>query len=338
VKWFALVATVCALLLAMSPPAAASSRQILVLSLDGAVQPASLRYIERGIEAAAERDAELVIVELDTPGGTLVSLRLMTRAITQSEAPVAVFVTPSGARAASAGFFLLLAADVAAMSPGTNTGAAHPVGLGRGSGEGDDVALTKAAEDAAALARSLAAARGRPIQWAEKAVVESRSYSTDEALGHGLIEITAKDRRDLVTQLDGIAVRRFDGRSQTLELSGANVTELEPTFAEQILMVIADPQVAYLLMMLGMLGLLVELTSPGAFVPGIAGAIAGHGANRAVLRISRRIASRITAPIKAVSRLARLRPVTAPPTPSAVNSHPPINPPTTPTIISISSP
>jgi membrane-bound serine protease (ClpP class) len=200
----------------------------------------------------------------------------MKTAITSSEAPVVVFVTPSGGRAASAGFFLLMAADVAAMSPGTNAGAAHPVDIGGQAAEKDgekNVSALKAAEDAAAMIRSLAAARGRPVRWAERAVFDSRSYSADEALGHGLIDLVAIDRQELISELDGESVRRFDGRSQELDLAAAKVVPLSPTFAERVLMVVANPQVAYLLLMLGLLGLLVELTNPGGVVPAVAGGI-----------------------------------------------------------------
>jgi membrane-bound serine protease (ClpP class) len=258
--------------------------EIVVMRLAGTVQPASLRYVERGIGLAAGRRAPLVILELDTPGGTLVSLRSMTTAITSSDAPVAVFVTPAGARAASAGFFLMLAADVAAMAPGTNAGAAHPVAIGDrragergpdrdGAPEHTEPAIAKAVEDAAALARSLASARGRSVEHAEQAVKQSRSYSAGEALRHDLADVMAEDRSALLSKLDGWKIQRFDGRSETLRLTGVAVAEVEPTIAERVLMVIADPQVAYLLLMLGMFGLMVELLHPGGIVPGVAGGI-----------------------------------------------------------------
>ena len=201
----------------------------------------------------------------------------MTTAIIRSEVPVVVYVTPAGARAASAGFFLLMAADIGAMAPGTNAGAAHPVAIGRESGQqeakGGDPAIAKAAEDAAALVRSLAAARGRSVEWAEKAVRESLSYSADEARGHRLVELVAGNRGALLAKLDGATVRRFDGRAQVLRLAGAELVRVNRTLAERVSMVIADPQVAYLLLMLGFLGLMVELMSPGAIVPGVGGGI-----------------------------------------------------------------
>lgn len=244
-----------------------------MLELSGSIQPASLRYVQRGLRVAAEREAALVVIELDTPGGTLVSLRSMTTALTQSTVPVAVFVSPSGGRAASAGFFLLLAADVAAMAPGTNAGAAHPVALRGSSSDEPEPELQKATEDAAALARALAQRRERPTEWAAKAITESLSYAADEALQRGLIDLVASDRAELLERLDGKSVRRFDGSRHTLALAGADVVVIAPTFAERILSTIADPQVAYLLLTLGMLGLFAELMGPGAILPGVAGGV-----------------------------------------------------------------
>lgn len=252
-------------------PAASAAPCVVVLELRDTVQPASQRYLERGLRHAADTRAALVILELDTPGGLLESLRSMTSSILRSPVPVAVYVTPAGARAASAGFFLLIAADVAAMAPGTNTGAAHPVGVG---GKRDkDTSIEKATEDTTALARSLAAGRNRSIEWAEKAVRASASYTADEARLRGLIDVIAIDRDALLRVLDGRSIRRFDGSTHTLRLTGAEITPLERTFAERVLTVIASPQVAYLLLVVGSICLLIELTSPGAVVPGIVGAL-----------------------------------------------------------------
>jgi membrane-bound serine protease (ClpP class) len=260
-------------LLALAPAASAAPR-VLVLELRDTIQPASLRYLERGLRRAADDRAALVVIELDTPGGLVVSLRSMTSAILGSEVPVAVHVTPSGARAASAGFFLLLAADVAAMAPGTNTGAAHPVAIGQQPEKPEgDASLDKATQDAAALARSLAAGRGRSAAWAEKAVRESAAFTADEARARQLIDLIAADRDALLQALDGKTITRFDRRTETLHLRGAEVVPLGRTFAERLLAVIADPQIAYLLLMIGAIGLMIELTSPGLGVPGIGGAL-----------------------------------------------------------------
>lgn len=262
----------CILLLAMLVPSRALAGPVVVVELADTIQPASLRYLERGLREAARSEAELVIIELDTPGGLVTSLRAMISAILRSPVTVAVYVAPAGAHAASAGFFLLLASDVAAMAPGTNTGAAHPVRLGQAVDE-EDVSMEKATEDAAALARSLASQRGRAGTWAEKAVRESLSYSADEALRHGLIELVAPSRAALVEKLDGTLVKRPDGTQQTLSLGRPEVVVVEPTFSERVLSVIADPQIAYLLLMLGVICLGVEILSPGLIVPGVIGAV-----------------------------------------------------------------
>lgn len=258
---------------ALAAPARAAKPRVAVLVLRDTIHPVSLRYVERGLREAAQDRAELVVIELDTPGGLLVSLRAMTSAVLASPVPVAVYVTPSGARAASAGFFLLLAADVAAMAPGTNAGAAHPVLLGSGQRDEQTASAGKAAQDAAALARSLAAGRHRSAEWAERAVLESASYSAEEAKQHGLVDIIATDRNALLGKLDGASIRRFDGATTTLHLRDADVRVVHRTIAERVLGAIADPQIAYLLLMGGAIGLLIELTSPGLIVPGVAGAV-----------------------------------------------------------------
>lgn len=273
-------------LLMVRTPSTVDAPRVLVIDLDDTIQPASLRYVERGLRQAADEKAALVVIELDTPGGLLDSLRVMTSAILASPVPVVVYVTPSGARAASAGFFLLIASDIAAMAPGTNTGAAHPIAIGerprtRDSREEDkdgkrdvvDPAVDKAVNDAAALARSLAAGRKRSVKAAEQAVVEATSFTADEALARGLIDEIATDREQLLRAIDGRTITRMGGRTETLELDGAEIVPVDRTFAERVLTVIAAPQVAYLLLMLGAIGLMIELMSPGGLVPGIAGAI-----------------------------------------------------------------
>jgi membrane-bound serine protease (ClpP class) len=245
-----------------------TSERVVVLFLDGMIEPGSQRYLERGLQLADRSGAALTIIELNTPGGSLASLRQMTRAITASRTPVAVFVTPAGAQAASAGFFLLIASDVAAMSPGTNAGAAHPVGA---EGELPKTLGEKATNDAAALIRSLAAARGRPVDWAERAVRNSLSYSTNEARDRRLIEVVATDRHALLARLDGRTVKRLDGRQEQLHVRGADVRLLPPGAIDRLLMAIAHPTLAYVLLLVGMLGLAFELTHPGLVAPGVVG-------------------------------------------------------------------
>ena len=258
------------LLLALACPVAAGQR-VVILTLQDSIQPGSLRYLERGLEAADSDGAAVTILELNTPGGLLTSLRQMTTAITSARRPVVVYVTPSGAQAASAGFFLLMAADVAAMAPGTNAGAAHPVG-----GEGGDLPETmekKVTNDAAALIRSLATQRGRPVEWAEKAVRESASYTEREALEKKLIDVVAVDRGELLKWLDGRKVRRFDGSEVTLALKGPEVVTLAPSASDKLLSAIAHPNIAYLLLLLGMVGIYFELSHPGVVLPGVLGAV-----------------------------------------------------------------
>ncbi len=261
----------CAVLaLAAALPAAAG--EVVVLHLDDTIQPVSQRYIERGLAEAARRDANLLVLQLDTPGGLIDTTRKITSAITASPVPVVVYVAPSGARAASAGFFILLSADVAAMAPGTHTGAASPVG-----GQGEDLGDTlkkKMFNDTSAMVRSLAEGRGRNVEKAIAAVMEASSYTAEEALEAGLIDLIVKNLDDLLKTLDGREVKRFDGRTVKLELAGAVVVPLERTSAERFLSVLANPNIAYLLMALGMLGIYVEITHPGGVLPGVVGVIA----------------------------------------------------------------
>jgi len=266
-RFFAAVSVVVAVLLAAPVWAA----EVVRMRVDDTIQPASRQFIERVLEEAAARDAGLVVMELDTPGGLLDTTRDITSAIIGSPVPVVVYVAPSGARAASAGFFILIAADVAAMAPGTNTGAAHPVG-GQGENLPEDV-RDKATNDAAAMIRSLAEQRGRNSETAERAVRESISLTADEALAEKLIDFIAKDLDDLLAQLDGYELRRGDGETRTLELEDAVVVELEASFAERLLSVLANPNIAYLLMALGALGLYVEITHPGGIFPGAVGLV-----------------------------------------------------------------
>ena len=245
--------------------------EVVRMRVEDTIQPASQRYIERVLKEAENRQAELVVLELDTPGGLIDTTRDITSAITTSPVPVAVFVTPAGARAASAGFFILMSADVAAMSPGTNTGAAHPVG-GQGENLPDDV-REKITNDAAAMVRSLAEHRGRNAATAARTVVESISLTAEEALDEHLIDFVVADDAALLAKLNGYELTRFDGTTGVLDLAQPTMVDIEPTFAEQLFSVLANPNVAYLLMALGALGLYVEITHPGGILPGVVGVI-----------------------------------------------------------------
>jgi membrane-bound serine protease (ClpP class) len=259
------------LMAALASSLSAEAVEVVRLRVADTIQPASRRYIVRGLAEAEKLGASLVVMELDTPGGLLDTTREITTAITQSKVPVVVFVTPGGARAASAGFFILLSADVTAMSPGTNTGAAHPVG-----GKGEDLAedmRDKATNDTAAMVRAIASQRGRNPEVAAKAVQESTSFTAEEAKAAGLVDLVAADLPALLAELDGRQVTRFDKSTQALALAGATVVSVDPTQAERFLSVLANPTIAYLLMALGMLGIYVEITHPGAVLPGVVGVI-----------------------------------------------------------------
>ena len=255
------------------PGAASTPPRAVVAEYDGIIHPISAEFLDETIAHADTSGATLTILVLRTPGGLLESTRAMVSRMIAARAPIVVFVAPSGARAASAGFILALAADVAAMAPGTHMGAAHPV-----SGGGEPVNETlskKAAEDAAAYARTLAEARGRNVTLAAEAVTTSRAFTDREALAATppLIDLIASDIHDLLRQLDGRTIARFDGRKLTLDTTGIVIEHVEMTRRQQFLSAIAHPQIAYLLLTLGMLGLTVELWNPGAILPGVAGGL-----------------------------------------------------------------
>jgi membrane-bound serine protease (ClpP class) len=245
----------------------------VVAEYDGIIHPISAEFLDQTIAHADTTGAAVTVLVLRTPGGLLESTRTMVSRMIASRAPIVVFVGPSGARAASAGFILALAADVAVMAPGTHIGAAHPV-----SGSGEQVNETmskKVAEDAAAYARTLAEARGRNVTLAAEAVTASRAFTDREALSASppLIDLTARDVDDLLRQLDGRTITRFDGRKVTLETTDITIERVAMTRRQQLLSAIAHPQIAYLLLTLGMLGLTVELWNPGAILPGVVGGV-----------------------------------------------------------------
>jgi membrane-bound serine protease (ClpP class) len=268
-------ALACSLLLAVGALAGASSADkplVVVGRIDTPIHPAAASYLEKLIKGAERDGASLVVLCLSTPGGLLTSTRVMVSAILLSKVPVVTYVSPSGASAASAGFFLLLAGDVAAMAPGTNAGAAHPV-----AGEGQELPKTlneKAEQDARAFIRSLARERRRNADKAESAVTSSISFTETEAKEANLIEIVARDVTDLVGQLDGRKIRRVDQKEATLELKGYRLEGREMTGLEKVLGVVSHPNVAYILFLLGLVGLYFEMSSPGAVLPGVVGGIA----------------------------------------------------------------
>lgn len=254
-------------------PAADPAPIVHTATVDGIIHPVSSEFMRSVISRAGADNAALIVFTLRTPGGLLDSTRDIINAMIASKTPVAVFVGPSGNRAASAGFLITIAADIAAMSPGTHIGAAHPV-AGNGA-KIDDVMAKKMASDTAAYARTLATQRGRNVALVEQGVTESRSYTEQEAstASPPLVDVIASDVADLIRKLDGRSVRRFDGSTVTLRLANASVRQAEMTLAQKILSAIAHPQIAYLLLTLGTLGLTIELWSPGAVAPGVVGGI-----------------------------------------------------------------
>jgi membrane-bound serine protease (ClpP class) len=238
--------------------------------IDGTINPATSEFLQNSISAAEKENAEALLIEMDTPGGVLASTQSMVREILNSPVPVIVFVAPKGARAASAGTFILMAAHVAAMAPGTRVGAAHPVTAG-GQDIGDDM-RTKAENDTAAFIESIAKQRGRNAEWAVQAVRESTSITEDEALKLRVVDLVAEDRSALLEEVDGRKVQ-MNGEERVLRTKGASLVTHEMTFINRIIDALSHPNIAVLLFLGGLLGLYVEFTHPGLLFPGIAGAI-----------------------------------------------------------------
>ncbi|RTZ48168.1 nodulation protein NfeD [Candidimonas sp. SYP-B2681] len=284
--WFAysvLLGFLCCLVQPFSPAIAATSK-VIVVEVDGIISPATSDFLTRSLKQAAEQDAGLVIIQLDTPGGLDTSMRSIIRQILASPVPVATFVSPGGARAASAGTFILYASHIAAMTPASNLGAASPVSIGirdptdkpdsdSGKKAAGDTMTQKVTNDAAAYIRSLAQLRGRNAEFAEKAVLEATSLSANEALKAGAIDIIAVNIDELLQKLDGRSVRLDNGTTVSLNTANSEIVQIVPDWRTEILALLANPQVAIVLMMIGIYGLFFELTSPGIALPGVAGLI-----------------------------------------------------------------
>ena len=286
-----LVLFACLTLMLAAPASAATVR---VLTVQGAIGPASADYLLRGIKKANDDQAHLIVIEMDTPGGLDTSMRDIIKAILASPVPVATYVSPQGARAASAGTYILYASHIAAMAPATNLGAATPVELAP-SGDGKPAApdkpgssppeaakppdtpsgdpkMRKAVHDAAAYIRSLAELRGRNVEWAERAVREAVSLPASEALALKVVDLVAVDLGDLLKQVDGRAIR-MGGETVTLDTANAVIERVQPDWRSRLLAVIGDPGIAYILMLLGIYGLIYEFSNPGMLFPGVVGGI-----------------------------------------------------------------
>ena len=248
-----------------------SSAEVLKIVVDDTIQPISEEYIARAVAEATRRNDQALLIQINTPGGLVDSTREIIEKITNSTVPVIIYVSPSGSRAASAGFFILESADIAAMAPGTNTGAAHPVILGGGAP--DDVMKQKIENDAAALMRSVATRRGRNVEVAESTVRQSKSFTDQEALSQHLIDYVATSEQNLFEQMKGKPFKRFNGQEVTLDLTGQPVVPYGMTVKEQILNYLMDPNIAFILLAIGALALYAEFNHPGAVVPGTVGVV-----------------------------------------------------------------
>ncbi len=252
-------------------PSSPASAEVLKIVVNDTIHPITDEYIGRALAEAERNKDQALLIEINTPGGLLESTRDIIEKILASPVPIIVYVTPSGSRAASAGFFILESADVAAMAPGTNTGAAHPVTIG--GGKMDDVMKEKLENDSAALMRSVVSKRGRNVDVAESAVRQSKSFTDQEALSQKLIDYVASSEQDLLKQIQGKPVKRFNGQTVTLNLAGQPIRDYGMTLKQRILAYIMDPNVAFILLAIGALALYAEFNHPGAVVPGTVGVV-----------------------------------------------------------------
>jgi membrane-bound serine protease (ClpP class) len=259
-----------ALAIAFSAHTAPAAPKVVAVNVDGVIHPVTTEIVGSAIALAKRENAALLIIRLNTPGGLMDAMHDTIAEIESSPVPVVTYVAPSGVRAASAGFFILESGDVAAMAPGTNTGAAHPVAMG---GEMDAVMKEKVENDAAAYMRSICARRGRNAAVAETTVRESKSFTETEALNQHLIDLIAPNDQALLQALDGRTITRFDGAKQTLHTAGAEIEEYHPSLRQSFVSAIADPNIALIILVIGGLCVYIEFTSPGMVAPGVIGAI-----------------------------------------------------------------
>lgn len=246
---------------------------IIKITVDAPIHPITSEYIQKSLEKADRENASLIIISINTPGGLDTSMREIIEKILSTKTPVVAFVSPSGARAASAGFFIGVACDLFVMAPGTNTGAAHPVGVSITGQQMDETMADKVTHDAASYIKSIAEKRGRNTKMAEDAVRESLSYTEKEAYEGGLIDLIANDEQEIIDFFHNKTIQKFDGEERVLDLQGEEVVDLPMTPRQKFLLTISNPNLAYILLMLGLLGLYFEFSNPGAILPGVLGGL-----------------------------------------------------------------
>jgi len=257
--------------LAAPEPFAQEKQPVLEIEVDGIINPATARFITESIDQAAKMGAQCLVIKLDTPGGLMDSMRLIVKKELASSVPIIVYVAPSGARAASAGVFITLAAHIAVMAPGTHIGAAHPVTLGEG--KESKTMTEKILNDTVSSIKSIAKTRGRNVDWAEKAVTKSVSITDEEALKLNVIDFISPDLQDLLAKVDGKVIKLEGGLSRTLHTKGVRPRSVQMSWRYKILDIISNPTIAYILLMLGIYGVFFELSNPGAILPGVVGGI-----------------------------------------------------------------
>ncbi len=258
------------LALATSAAALAAGPRVIAVDVDGIIGPVTVEIVGHALDQASSTDAAAVLLRLNTPGGLMDASREINEKIVASRVPVIAYVTPSGGRAASAGFFLLQAADVAAMAPGTNTGASSPVLM---SGDMSETERKKVENDASAWLRSVVAKRGHNADLAEQTIRDAKAFTEKESLDDHLIDVISPDEHQLMNTLDGRSIKRFDGRMEVLHTAGAEIADYQLTARERIVNAVADPNTGFILLAIGALGVYVEFSSPGLILPGVAGGI-----------------------------------------------------------------
>ena len=264
--------SICFLLLPYGIRGQAEKEPVYTIEVDGIINPATAKFIIDSIDEATQQGAQCLIIQLDTPGGLMESMRIIVKKELASTIPIIVYVAPGGARAASAGVFVTMAANIAVMAPGTHIGAAHPVTLGGGEGKESKTMTDKIVNDTVAFIKNIAKARGRNVDWGEKAVVKSVSITDEEALKLNVIDLIAPDIPTLLAKIDGRVVK-FDGVTRTLHTKGVQPRPIEMSWRDRLLEIISNPTIAYILLMLGIYGIFFELSSPGAILPGVVGGI-----------------------------------------------------------------